>query len=85
MEYKYQDSLNILFVAPLKNNAAGIKNSLLQHQLKIVFFIEKLQVTTKQFLASFFLLKTFFKKFRLSVGVIPHGSSHLGCRNFKLI
>jgi len=25
MEYKYQDSLNILFVAPLKNNAAGIK------------------------------------------------------------
>ena len=84
MEYKYQDSLNILFVAPLKNNAAGIKNSLLQHQLNIVCF-EKLQVTTKQFLASFFLLKTFFKKFRLSVGVIPHGSSHLGCRNFKLI
>ena len=84
MEYKYQDSLNILFVAPLKNNAAGFKNSLLQHQLKIVYF-EKLQVTTKQFLASFFLLKTFFKKFRLSVGVIPHGSSHLGCRNFKLI
>lgn len=84
MEYKYQDSLNILFVAPLKNNAAGIKNSLLQHQLKIVS-VEKLQVTTKQFLASFFLLKTFFKKFRLSVGVIPHGSSHLGCRNFKLI
>jgi len=41
MEYKYQDSLNILFVAPLKNNAAGIKNSLLQHQLKIVFFLLK--------------------------------------------